>query len=148
MNIRQYLQTFVLHFFLIYALTMLATMFFCLANGTGTVAIDYFWQSALFSLAADAPLAVFISREELTRKQFWIRVVLHGALLECLLMPIGHLLEMWRGVGGGFAFFFTVVAVSATMYFLEFLKNKDVQLQYKQDHKKAWERARRYRARL
>ncbi len=126
MRIKQFLRTFVLHFFIIYALTMIVTFFFVAAEGTAFVKTEYFWQAALFSLAADAPLAVFIGQESLSGKQFWIRVGIHAALLEALLMPIGYLIGMWSGVAGGFIFFFSVLGVDAVMYVLNFLNHKSV----------------------
>ncbi len=121
MDIKSFLKTFVQNYFLIYACTIIATFFFLIAQGITTLTTDYLWQAALFSLAADAPLIVFITKkgEELTH--FVLRVVIQLCMLEALLMPIGHAIGMWSGVGGAFAFFFTVFAVDVVMHLLNFI---------------------------
>ncbi len=124
-ELKTFIRTFVLHYFMIYGLTMLMTLLFILVfNREAEFGIDYLWQAALFALAADAPLAVYISPVELTNKQYWIRTVIHAALLEAGLLPIGYVIDMWDGVGGFFAFFFAVLVVDAAMHFLEFLNAK------------------------
>ncbi len=124
-EVKSFIRTFVLHYFVIYGLTMLMTLLFCLVfNREATFGIDYFWQAALFALAADVPLAVYISPEELTDKQYWIRTVIHGVLLEAGLLPIGYVIDMWNGVGGFFAFFFAVIIVDAVMHFLSYVNSK------------------------
>lgn len=126
MYIKSFFKTFVLHYFLIYGLTMIATFFFNLIfNGTAaTVEVSYFGWAMLFSLAADLPLVVFISQNELSGKSFYIRIAIHAIVLEALLMPIGYVMEMWRGAVGGVVFFFIVLFVDAAMYALQFLNHK------------------------
>ncbi len=126
MDIKSFLKTFIQHFFLIYALTIIATLFFLAAQGIETLSFDYLWQSILFALAADAPLAVFITKkgEELTH--YTLRLVIHACLLEALLMPVGYLIGMWKGVGGAFAFFFTVIAVDMLMHLLNYLSSSNL----------------------
>ncbi len=124
MDLKSFFGTFVLHFFLIYALTMIASFVFLAAQGIETVAVDHLWQAAVFSLAADAPLALFITKkgEEITH--YRLRLAVHACLLELFLMPIGYFWNMWSGVGGAFAFFFTVLAVDFFMQLLNFLSSK------------------------
>jgi len=121
MDLKSFFGKFVLHFFLIYAFTIIAAFFFLIAQGHDVVSVDYLWQAALFSLAADAPLAVYITKKDEEVTHFRLRTVIHGCLLEALLMPIGHAIGMWGGVGGGFAFFFTVLAVDFFVHLLDYL---------------------------
>ncbi len=122
MNFKQIIKTFCFHYALIYGLTMIATFFWCLAAGETCVELDFFWKAMIFSLLADAPLFVFYSRKELTSKQTLIRIIMHGALLEIVLPAAGWFIGMWRGVGGYFVFFITVLIVDASIFVITYLK--------------------------
>ena len=63
MNIKQLLKTFCFHYVLIYGLTMMATFFWCLACGDTEVPLAYFWKIMIFSLVADLPVFVFLSKK-------------------------------------------------------------------------------------
>lgn len=129
MDIKSFLKTFVQNYFLIYALTMIATFFFLIAQGITALTTDYLWQAALFSLAADAPLVVFITKKGEEVTHYFLRAAIQLVLLEALLMPIGYVIGMWSGVGGAFAFFFTVLAVDAVMHLLIFLRSTELSSQ-------------------
>ncbi len=124
MDLKSFFGKFVLHFFLIYAFTIIATFIFLIAQRIDVVPVDFLWQAALFSLAADAPLALFITKKDEEITHFRLRTVVHAFLLEALLMPIGYAIGMWEGVGGGFAFFFTVLAVDFFVHLLDYLNSK------------------------
>lgn len=122
MNLKQILKTFCFHYALIYGLTMIATFFWCLAAGDTSVPLDFFWKAMIFSLLADAPVFIFYSKKELTSKQTLIRIILHGILLEIALPAAGWFIGMWRGVGGYFVFFVTVLIVDASIFAITYLK--------------------------
>lgn len=122
MSIKQLLKTFCFHYFLIYGLTMMVTFFWCLASGGTSVPLRYFWEIMIFSLVADLPLLVFWSKKELTSRQTLIRIIIHGVLLEILLPTAGWFIGMWRGVGGFFVFFVTVLVVDASIFGITYLK--------------------------
>lgn len=122
MNIKQILKTFSYHYFLIYGMTVIATFFWCLASGDTSIPLSYFWKIMIFSLVADAPVFVFWSKKELTSKQTLVRIVIHAALLEILLPTAGWFIGMWRGVGGFFVFFVTVLVVDASIFGITYLK--------------------------
>ena len=122
MNIKQLLKTFCFHYVLIYGLTMMASFFWCLGSGEASISLEFFWKAMIFSLVADAPLFVFWSRRELTGKQTLIRIIIHGILLEILLPMVGWFIGMWRGVGGYFIFFATVLIVDASIFGITYLK--------------------------
>ena len=122
MNLKQILKTFCFHYVLIYGLTMMATFFWCLAAGDTSVPLDFFWKSMIFSLLADAPVFIFYSRKEMTAKQLLVRIILHGVLLELVLPAAGWFIGMWRGVGGYFVFFATVLIVDASIYAITYLR--------------------------
>lgn len=51
-----------------------------------------------------------------------IRIVIHAVLLEILLPTAGWFIGMWRGVGGFFIFFVTVLVVDASIFGITYLK--------------------------
>lgn len=127
MDIKTFIRKFILHYFLIYGLSFMATLIFCaIADRSVTFGLDYLWRVALFTLAADAPLAVFISEGDVEGKQYVIRVAIHGALLEIVTMLVGYAVGMWSGAVMGVIFFFIVLAVDAVMYALNYLSAKTV----------------------
>lgn len=122
MNFKQLLKTFCYHYVLIYGLTMIATFFWSLAVGDTCVPLDFFWKAMIFSLLADAPVFVFFSRKELSSKQYLLRIILHGLLLELILPVAGWFIGMWHGIGGYFVFFATVLIVDASIFGFTYLK--------------------------
>lgn len=122
MNIKQILKTFCFHYVLIYGLTMISTFFWCLASGDTSVPLSFFWKAMIFSLLADLPVFVFYSPKEMTSKQYLFRIILHGILLEIALPLAGWFIGMWRGIGGYFIFFGTVLAVDGSIFGLTYLK--------------------------
>lgn len=122
MNVKQILKTFCFHYFLIYGMTVIVTFFWCLASGGEAIPLDYFWKIMIFALVADLPLFVFWSKKEPTARQTLMRIIIHGVLLEILLPAAGWFIGMWRGVGGFFVFFATVLIVDASIFGITYLR--------------------------
>ena len=116
--LRRELKKLAKRFVVIYGLTMLATFFICLGfNPVAEVGVvDYFGRCVLFALAADVSSLVYFSRHELSGREWWLRTALHCAVLEAVLMPLGHRWGMWGGWLGGVIFFFVVLLVKALVY--------------------------------
>lgn len=57
----------------------------------------FFGRCILFTLVCMATLVVYYSRTELTLRGWWIRTILHAALLEAVLLPLAHHWEFWYG---------------------------------------------------
>ena len=51
----------------------------------------------VFTLLGLVSLAVYCSKEELSRTAWWFRTVLHVILLEALLLPLAHYWGFWHG---------------------------------------------------
>ncbi len=111
-------------FFVCYTCTMMATIGFTSLSDPPVTQIDvcYLWQAALFSLCAVLPGLLYYSKEELSRRQYWIRTAIHTVLLEVILMVLGHVLDMYRGILGGICFFLTVLVVDGAVRFFTFLE--------------------------
>ena len=107
------IANFLKRFVVIYGLTMLASFGFCLVFNPGVTVnvVDYFGACILFSALADATSLVYLSRHELSGREWWIRTVIQCILLELVLLPAGYYIGMWRGLTGGIVFFAIVLVV-------------------------------------
>ena len=104
---------FLQRFVVIYGFTMLATLVFLFCfNRSILVGWPYFGWCVLFSLAANLPTLLFVSKRELTEAEWRRRMLASTALTEAILMPLGYQGGMWRGAGGAALFFLTILAVT------------------------------------
>ena len=127
MNRKDLARTLLMHFFVCYTCTMLATLLFCGLNTPATteLPVSYLWKVALFSLCADLPTVIYYSRNELSRKQWWIRTAIHTALVEIVLLTAGYLLGMYSGILGFILFFFVVLGVDLIVRAVSYLNDKN-----------------------
>ena len=89
-----------LHRFVVaYGIIMLSTFFmYLLFNPTSELpVVSFFSRCILFTLVCMATLVVYASRMELTLRGWWIRTILHAALLEAVLLPLAHYWNFWYG---------------------------------------------------
>lgn len=125
MDLKKIIKNLVLDFPVIYGLSMIATLIWSACSSPeARYGLNFFWEMLLFSLGADLPIFVFYSRKELSSKQFILRLAIHAALLEAILLPAGYFIGLWGGVGGFFAFFMTILAVDAAVIGLTYLSDK------------------------
>ena len=111
--VRHEIANFLKRFVVIYGLTMLASYGFCLVFNPGVTVnvVDYFGACILFSALADATSLVYLSRHELSGREWWVRTAIQCVLLELVLLPAGYYIGMWRGLIGGIVFFAVVLVV-------------------------------------
>ena len=107
------IANFLKRFVVIYGLTMLASYGFCLVFNPGVTVkvVDSFGACFLFSALADATSLVYLSRHELSGREWWTRTAIQCVLLELVLMPAGYYIGMWQGMIGGIVFFGIVLVV-------------------------------------
>lgn len=123
MNKRELLRTLLIQYFMCYTCTMLVTVVFAGMNRPPIteLPVSFLWKAALFSLCAGLPALVYYTREELSRGQWWVRTIVHTALLEAVLMTAGHMIGMYRGIWGGLLFFMTVLIVDGAVRLFTYL---------------------------
>ncbi|MCQ4022074.1 MULTISPECIES: DUF3021 family protein [unclassified Ruminococcus] len=122
MNKNEWIRTLILHFFIIYTGTMFATLAIVSSTDPTTqIPISYLWQAGLFSLAADLTTLVYYSKNELSRKQHWIRTVIHTVLIEIVLMTMGYFIGMYRGFIGGCVMVAVILLVDVFVRFSSYL---------------------------
>ncbi len=127
MNRKELLRTLLMHFFICYTCTMMATILFCGLNmpKVTELPVSYLWKAALFSICADLPVMVYYSRRELSRRQWRIRTIIHTVLVECVLLAAGYFFGMYKGVLGFVLFFFAILTVDLIVRAVTFLNDKN-----------------------
>ena len=127
MNRKGLLRTLMMHFFICYTCTMMATILFCGLNmpRVTELPVSYLWKAALFSICADLPVMVYYYRGELSRRQWWIRTAIHTVLVECVLLAAGYFFGMYKGVLGFVLFFFVILTVDLIVRAVTFLNDKN-----------------------
>ncbi|MBQ6888423.1 MAG: DUF3021 family protein [Lachnospiraceae bacterium] len=121
MDLKDFVKFLIRQYFVIYTGSMIATFCFCMAfYPEDSLPVSYPAWMLLFSLCGTLPGAVFYSKNELTKKQWYIRRVIHVVLLEAVLLVAGNILGMYEGLSGGFWFAITVLAVYVFVNFITF----------------------------
>ena len=79
-------------FVMMYGIIMICTFFMCLFfNPTSELpVVSFFGRIIIFTVLAMTSLVVYYSKDELTKKQWWIRTILHTIVLEVVLLPLAH----------------------------------------------------------
>ena len=126
MQKRELFRMILIQYFMCYTCTMLATVVFVSLQNPPepTVPVRYLWQAAIFSCCAGLPALLYYSKEELSRKQWWIRTAIHTVLLEAILMTAGYCIGMYRGSAGAAAFFVTVLVVDLLVRLFTYLSDR------------------------
>lgn len=126
MNRKTIISILISQFFIIYTASMLVTLLFVYLSNPTIISLptEYLWQVALFSLAADLITLVYYSKNELSRKQFWIRTVIHTVLLEIILMIIGYRIGMYSSFFSGCLMVLIILVVDAFVRFITYLSDR------------------------
>lgn len=113
-------------FFTIYTGSMFATILFVSLSNPPIKLLptEYLWQVALFSLAADLITLVYYSKNELSRKQFWIRTAIHTVLLEVILMILGYRIGMYGDFLSGCFMVLIILVVDVFVRFVTYLSDR------------------------
>ena len=103
----------------VYGIIMLCTFFMCLLFNPASElpVVSYFGKILVFSLLALVSLAVYYSREELTQRAWWVRTVLHAAVLEAVLLPLAHVWGFWHG-GSDVVFYAAFILLAKVLWHL------------------------------
>ena len=86
-------------FVMIYGIIMICTFFMCLFfNPTSELpVVSFFGRIIVFTFLGMVTLLAYYSKEELTKRQWWIRTVLHFGILEAVYLPLAHRWGFWYG---------------------------------------------------
>ena len=86
-------------FVMVYGILMICTFFMCLfLNPSSELpVVSFFGKMLVFTVLGCATLVVYVSKEELTKRAWWQRTILHALLLEAVLLPLARYWEFWYG---------------------------------------------------
>lgn len=126
MNKNSMISLLISQFFTIYTGSMFATILFVSLSNPPIKSLptEYLWQVALFSLAADLITLVYYSKNELSRKQFWIRTAIHTVLLEVILMILGYRIGMYGDFLSGCFMVLIILVVDVFVRFVTYLSDR------------------------
>lgn len=82
--------------------------------------VSFLGRMLLFSFCGSLPGMVYISRHDLTEKEWWLRTLLHYVLLNVVLLPLTQVLGLWPGTAGLVVFAVIILAVDALVHGLSF----------------------------
>jgi len=106
--------------------------------------VSFLGRMLLFSFCGSLPGMVYISRHDLTEKEWWFRTFLHYVLLNVILLPLTQLLGLWRGMTGIIVFAVIILVVDALVHGLSFgldwILARDVNLILSQERRMEQER--------
>lgn len=88
-----------------------------------SIDVSFLGRMLLFSFCGSLPGMVYISRHDLTEREWWLRTLLHYLLLNVVLLPLTQLLGLWRGLTGILVFAVIILAVDLLVHALSFGKD-------------------------
>ena len=109
-------------FVFVYGLIMLSTFFMCLLfNPTSELpVVSFFGRCILLTLVSMGTLIVYASNEELTNRAWWLRTILHAALLEAILLPLAHSWGFWYNALDGVIYGSFILAAKILWHLIDF----------------------------
>ncbi len=109
-------------FVMVYGIIMICTFFMCLFfNPTSELpVVSFFGRIIIFTILAMASLVVYYSKDELTKKQWWIRTILHMIVLEVVLLPLAHHWEFWYNELDGIIYASFILAGKLLWHLIDF----------------------------
>ena len=109
-------------FVMVYGIIMICTFFMCLFfNPTSELpVVSFFGRIIIFTVLAMTSLVVYYSKDELTKKQWWIRTILHTIVLEVVLLPLAHHWEFWYNELDGIIYASFILAGKILWHLIDF----------------------------
>ena len=109
MDKNEMIHTITIQYFVIYTLSMFATILFCHIDQPQIkmLSVSYLGEVAVFSFLACLPTTIYYSKSQ----NVLVKTILHTILLETILLIAGYQIGMYEDVLGGLLFFFTILVV-------------------------------------
>lgn len=109
-------------FIMVYGVIMICTFFMCLFfNPTSELpVVSFCGRIIIFTILAMATLVVYYSKDELSKKQWWIRTIIHTIVLEVLLLPLAHHWEFWYNWIDGIIYASFILAGKILWHLIDF----------------------------
>lgn len=144
MNGREVFVGWLRRFSMIHGFVMMLTWLGCsLFSPDMAMDVSFLGRMLLFSFCGSLPGMVYISRHDLTEKEWWFRTFLHYLLLNVILLPLTQVLGLWRGMMGILVFAAIILVVDVLVHGLSFgldwILARDVNLILRQEQRAAKE---------
>ena len=109
-------------FIMVYGVIMICTFFMCLFFNPASElpVVSFFGRIIFFTMFAMVSLVVYYSKDELTKRQWWIRTILHAIVLEAVLLPLAHHWEFWYNELDGIIYASFIIAGKILWHLIDF----------------------------
>lgn len=120
-DIKNIIKMIITHFFMISVCVMFITALIDVITGDFswgyTYQPSYPWLIMLTGLLGALPSALFYFRKEPTKKQFYMRVVIHWVMIEAVIMTEGFFLGWYHDFLNAFIIFAIILIVYGMVWF-------------------------------
>lgn len=109
-------------FVFVYGLIMLSTFFMCLLFNPSSElpVVSFFGRCIVLTLVSMATLVVYVSREELSNRAWWVRTLLHTILLEVVLLPLAHCWGFWYNAMDGLIYASFILTAKVLWHLIDY----------------------------
>lgn len=116
------IHTMTIQYFVIYTLSMIATIVFCHLDHPQIkmLPVSYLAQVAVFSFFACLPTMIYYLKNP---QSVLVMNVIHTILLEIILLTAGYQIGMYHNLVGGCFFFLTVLVVDILVRLFNYLND-------------------------
>ncbi len=121
MNFKDMIRLVISHFFMITVGVLFCTSAANLVYEDITYPAWYTWMIMLTGVVGALPTLLFYFKEEPTRKQFIVRVILHYIVIEILIMTLGYIFGWYSDFIGGLIIFGMILIVYGFVWFFSIL---------------------------
>ena len=121
MDKNEMIHTITIQYFVIYTLSMFATILFCHIDQPQIkmLSVSYLGEVAVFSFLACLPTTIYYSKSQ----NVLVKTIIHTILLEIILLIAGYQIGMYEDVLGGLLFFFTILLVDILVRLINYLND-------------------------
>ena len=122
MDKNEMIHTITIQYFVIYTLSMFATILFCHIDQPQIkmLPVSYLGEVAVFSFLACLPTTIYYFKFH----NVLVKDILHTILLEIILLTAGYKIGMYGDILGGCLFFFTILVVDFLVRLFNYLNDR------------------------
>lgn len=128
MDKNEMIHTMTIQYFVIYTLSMIATILFCHIDQPQIkmISVNYLAQVALFSLFACLPTMVYYFKQP---QNIAVKNIIHTILLEMILLTAAYQIGMYHDLFGGCIFFISVLIVDVLVRIFNYLNERHMAIE-------------------
>lgn len=121
MDKNEMIHTITIQYFVIYTLSMFATILFCHIDQPQIkmLSVSYLGEVAVFSFLACLPTTIYCSKSQ----NVLVKTILHTIFLEVILLTAGYQIGMYQDFLGGIFFFITIIIVDILVRLFNYIND-------------------------